>query len=71
MEVDRNEHIEKNKKQTSNRIDDDGVVFQSTWIRHNTTLVNPSNWESLVRQFRYVFYCGVVLWIIHVISLVI
>jgi len=71
MEGDSYEHIEKTKRQISNRIDDDSVVFQPSWVRHNTTLVDVNHWKSLVRQFRYVFYCGVILWTIHAISLVV
>lgn len=71
MEGDSRGHIEKLKKQTSNMDNDASTIFQSSWVRHNTVLDNPSDWKSLVRQFRYVLYCGIILWTIHFISLAI
>ena len=71
MEGDSRGHIEKLKKQTSNVDNDASTIFQSSWVRHNTVLDNSSDWKSLVRQFRYVLYCGIILWTIHFISLAI
>lgn len=71
MEGDSHEHIEKTKKKTGNMDDDASSIFQSSWVRYNTVLDNTSDWKSLVRQFRYVFYCGALLWVIHAIAMAI
>lgn len=57
------------KADTSNMVHDAGTLFQSLWIRHSTILANGDDWKPLERQFRFVLCSGVVLWIIHVISL--
>ena len=71
MEADSCEYNEKTKKPSINMEHDDSPIFQSAWVRRNTVLADPDDWKSLVRQFRYVFYCGVILWAVHVISLAI
>ena len=43
MEGDSRGHIEKFKKQTSNVDNDASTIFQSSWVRHNTVLDNPSD----------------------------
>ena len=57
------------KANSSNMEHDASAVFQSFWLRHSTILANGDDWKSLERQFRFVLCSGVVLWIIHAISL--
>lgn len=71
MEGDSGGHIEKIKEQASGMEYDDSAIFQSTWIRRNTVLVDQDDWQPLARQFRYVFYSGIILWALHAISLAI
>lgn len=71
MEADSREYNEKTKKPSINMEHDGSPIFQSAWVRRNSVLVDPDDWKSLARQFRYVFYCGVVLWAIHIISVAI
>jgi hypothetical protein len=71
MEADSREHIEKYKRKPSNVLHDDSAIFQSVWIRRNSDMVDSSDWKSVVREFRYVLYCGIVLWTIHIISMAI
>lgn len=71
MEVDSREHIEKTKEQAIDFEYDDSVIFQSVWVRRNTVLADQDDWKPLARQFRYVLYGGIVLWVIHAISLAI
>ena len=71
MESDSREYIKKTKKSSIHMEHDGSPIFQSAWVRRNTVLADPDDWKSLARQFRYVFYCGVFLWAIHIISVAI
>jgi len=71
MEGDSGGHIEKIKRQASGMDYDDSAIFQSSWIRRNPVLVDRDDWKPMASQFRYVFYCGIILWSIHLISLAI
>lgn len=50
---------------------DDSTIFQSSWIRRNPVLASECDWQSVARQFRYVLYCGAILWSIHWITMAI
>lgn len=69
MEGDSRGYIEKTKKQASSLEHDDSTIFQPSWVRYNSILVDRDDWKSLVRQSRYVFYCGLILWTIHLVSM--
>lgn len=69
MEGDSRGYIEKTKEQTSGLEHDDSTIFQPSWVRYNSILVDRDDWKSLVRQSRYVFYCGLILWTIHLVSM--
>lgn len=71
MEGDSRGHIEKLNTKASNVEHDDSAIFQSTWIRRNPVLVDRDDWKPLARQFRYVFYGGIILWAIYAFSLAI
>lgn len=57
------------KANSSNIVHDASTVFQPFWFRHSAVLADRDDWKPLERQFRFVLYSGVVLWIIHAISL--
>ena len=69
MEEDSCEYIEKTKEQTSSLEHDDSTIFQPSWVRYNPVLVDRDDWKSLVRQSRYVLYCGFILWAVHLASM--
>jgi hypothetical protein len=71
MEGDSRGHIEKLNTKASNVEHDDSAIFQSTWIRRNPVLVDRDDWKSVARQFRYVLYCGVILWSVHFLTMAI
>lgn len=68
MEGDSHEHIEKRKGQIGSMDHDDSTIFQSSWIRHSSTMVDRDDWKYLARQFRYVLYGGTILWTLYAIS---
>ena len=57
--------------QSSDLEHDGSPVPQSSRIRRGTVLANWSDWKSMVRQFHYVLYGGIILWLIYVISMAI
>lgn len=71
MEGDSRGYIEELNRKAGHVEHDDRVIFQPTWVRYNSVLVSESDWKSLARQFRYVFYCGTVLWAGHLITVAI
>lgn len=46
-------------------------VFQSIWVRCGSVISYINNREHLLRQFNFVLYFGVILWIIFSISKII
>lgn len=71
MDGDSRGYIKEIDIKTRNMEHDDSVIFQPSWIRRNSVLAGESDWKLVASQFRYVFYCGVILWSIHLISLAI
>jgi len=70
MEGDSRGHIKTlQQKKSGNMEHDDSSIFQPSWIRRNPVLVNRDDWKPLARQFRYVFYSGIILWTIYFISM--
>jgi|TARA_B110000967_G_scaffold16235_1_gene15355 hypothetical protein len=69
MEGDSREIIKKTKTKVSYVEYDDSSIFQPSWVRHNTVLAGENNWRSVARQFRYVLYCGGILWVLHLIAI--
>lgn len=59
----------KTTEQSSELGDDDRSVLQSIRVRCSSVLVLPFDWESLVRQFHYVWYSGTILWALVLLSL--
>jgi hypothetical protein len=71
MEGDSRGYIKELDRKAGNMEYDDSAIFQPTWVRYNSVLVSESDWKSLARQFRYVFYCGIILWAGHLITVAI
>jgi len=68
MDGDSERHKNKNIKPIGNMGYDDSPVFQSTGFRRSSILVNIGNWKFVEGECRFVLYCGLVLWTIHLIS---
>ena len=68
---DRGGYIKKLDRNAGHMEHVDSVIFQPTGVRYNPILVSESDWKSLARQFRYVFYYGIILWTGHLITVAI
>ena len=65
-------NLEKNiNEQSSNMVHDDRTVLQPIRVRHHSVLADSGNWQFVEREFRFVLYCGSLLWLIHLLSLAI
>lgn len=45
-----------------------GSILQSFWVRCRTVFPDITNGKFMESELRYVLYCGVVLWIAHLLS---
>ena len=45
-----------------------GIVFQSFWIRRSSIFSDIMDRKFMESQFRFVLYCGSILWIIYLLS---
>ena len=45
-----------------------GSVLQSVWIRCRTIFPDITNGKFMESELRYVLYCGIVLWLAHLLS---
>ena len=43
-------------------------VFQSLWVRCRSILPDITDGKFMESELRYVFYCGVILWLAHLLS---
>ena len=71
MDGDSRGYIKELNPKASHMEHDDSPIFQSSWIRRNPVLADESNWQFMARQFRYVLYCGAILWSIHWVTMAI
>jgi hypothetical protein len=63
-------YLEKNfAGQPSDLVHDDSAVLQSVRVRRGPVLANPSNWEFVASECRVVFYSGIFLWTLYLLSL--
>jgi hypothetical protein len=44
-------------------------VLQSIWVRHCSISINDMDWKSLVSQFKFVWFSGIVFYIIYFLSI--
>jgi hypothetical protein len=68
MDGDSEKYKYKNLKSISGMGNDDRSVFQSTRFRRSSILVDTNNWKFVGGEFRFVLYCGIILWTIHIVS---
>ena len=54
--------------QPSDMVRDDSSVLQSVRVRHRPVLANPPHWHFVESEFRFVLYCGAILWVIYLIA---
>lgn len=69
---------EKNKKtkkrisgQSISSVFNAGAILQSFWIRCRSVFPNITDREFMEGELRFVHYCGIVLWIIFILSKII
>lgn len=55
----------------SNMVTNGRTLFQSTRIRYNTILARIGNREFVESQSCYVLYSGIILWLIHFVTMAI
>jgi len=68
MDGDSEKYKHKNLKSIGSMDNDDCPVFQSNGLRHSPILVDTGNWKFVGSEFRFVLYCGIILWTIHLVS---
>jgi hypothetical protein len=67
-----NENVEKYVSgQSLPNIFNVGVVFQSIWVRCRSIFPNITDRKFMESELRFVLYCGVIFWIIYLLSQVI
>jgi hypothetical protein len=65
-----NTHLEKNPNgESGNMVHDDSTVLQSVRVRHRPVLADFDNWKFVESEFRFVLYCGSLLWLIFLLSM--
>ena len=52
----------------SNMEHDGSAILQSIRIRRNPVLADISHWKFMESEFRFVLYCGGLLWVIYLLS---
>jgi hypothetical protein len=69
MSEDGSRNLEQNiKKERSYILSVLGSLCKPIWIRHNPILANRKDWEFMVRQFHFVLHCGLLFWVIFILS---
>jgi len=64
--------LKKNNKIKNGSLEYDArSVFQSFRFRHSAILADSSDWKLMGRELKFVCYCGVFLWTIHIITILI
>jgi hypothetical protein len=67
-----NENVEKYVSgQSLPNIFNVGIVFQSIWVRCRSIFPNITDRKFMESELRFVLYCGVIFWIIYLLSQVI
>lgn len=50
------------------KILDVGDVFQSVWVRHHPIPINPFDRKFMECKLRFILSCGLIFWIIYIIT---
>ncbi|NBO23314.1 hypothetical protein EBU94_08260 [bacterium] len=45
-----------------------GSIFQSLWVRCRAIFPDITNGKFMESELRYVLYCGIILWLAHLVS---
>ena len=65
-------NLENNSDRQSSDLEHDaGPILQPVRFRYSSVLADPTDWKFMGREFRFVLYCGIVLWTFHVLSMVV
>jgi len=69
---DKQTNVEKNvSRQSLPNIFNVGVVFQSVWVRCRSVFPNITDRKFMESELRFVLYCGIVFWVIYLLSQII
>jgi hypothetical protein len=64
-----NANLEKNtKRKLGYHLPNAGNVFQSIWVRCRSIFSDTMDREFVESEFRFVLYCGAILWVIYLIA---
>jgi len=56
------------KTKPSNILSNGSDVLQPFWVRYRTVLSDTANREFVEGQCRFVLYCGLIFWVIYLIT---
>jgi hypothetical protein len=69
---DKQKNVEKNvSRQSLSNIFNDGVVFQSIWVRCRSIFPDITDRKFMESELRFVLYCGTIFWILYLLSQII
>ena len=57
--------IKNNQIESGNMVHDVSSVFQPFGVRRRPILADRDDWKFAMGEFRFVLYCGVILWAIY------
>lgn len=65
----KNKNVEKDvPRQPLSSIFNVGIIFQSFWVRCRSIFPDITDRKFMERELRVVLYCGVVFWIVYLLS---
>jgi hypothetical protein len=69
---DEQKNVEKNvSRQSFSNIFNAGIIFQSIWVRCRSVFPNITDRKFMESELRFVLYCGIVFWVIYLLSQII
>ena len=57
-----------NQVKSGNMVYDVSPIFQPFRVRRRPILVDRDDWKFVMGEFRFVLYCGLILWAIYALS---
>ncbi len=54
-----------NQVELGNMVHDVSPVFQPFGVRRRPILASRDDWKFVMGEFRFVLYCGIILWVIY------
>ena len=68
----KNKNMEKSvSRQSFPNIFNVGIVFQSIWVRCRSVFPNITDRKFMESELRFVLYCGVIFWLLYLLSKII